>query len=569
LTKGWRQARGARFGPFELDIDGLTLSKDGRPVDLASLPSRVLAYLVVHQGEIVSREELRREIWGGGMVLGFDDRLNTCIATIRSALDDEPSKPSYIETLRGRGYRFIASVSGEETRGRNETRFSLAAAVAMVAVLAGVAFSVAGDTIRSDNARIAVQIVDPLSPINTDDAEAWSLYLQATALVRNMREADYREAVKLLESALERDPEFALAHARLAIASVNLSWHYADIKALERAAEAARRAVDLAPDRAEPWLALGVLRYYGGRRYDAALEALDRAEEIDPVDPEILSTIGWVLRRQGRWEESTEYLGRAAALDPHSMEIHRSLGYSYAYLRDYEAAERHIRLAQSVAPTHASLYLDLAELALLSGQGPEAAMKTLTVGAAQTRSSLAALILGSPMLGRVLGDRIPAQTLTVSHFETPREDVGDAGRTELAVAWLKSRHGDQVGARRHYAAVRDRLLKRERERPVRGLSEERANLALAAAGLGLTEEAVYHAQVVLEQFSPEWDAVHSGYLTRTVAEALALAGEHERALAIVAELLAAPSPLSPALLRVDPIWDPLREDPRFQQFAES
>ncbi len=563
-----RQTPGARFGPFELDIDGSTLWRDGRPVDLTSLPLRVLAYLVVRQGEIVSREELRREIWGEGMVLGFDDRLNTCIATIRSALEDDAAKPSYIQTARGRGYRFIAAVSEAKPPAATATRFSLTAVLALVTVL-GVALSVTGDAVQSGDTAPALQVVDPLSPSNTDDVEAWSLYLQATALIRNMREADYRQAVNLLESAIERDPEFALAHARLAIASVNLSWHYADIASLERAEEAAQRAIDLAPNQAESWLALGVLRYYGGRHYDVALDALHRAEEIDPVDPEILSTIGWVLRRQGRWEESTEYLGRAATLDPHSMEIHRSLGYSYAYLRDFEAAERHIRLALSVAPTHASLYLDLAELALLSGQGPDAAMKALNVGAARTRSSIETLLLGSPMLSRVLGDRIPAQTLTVSRFETPREDVGDAGRMELAVAWLKSRHGDRAGARRHYAAVRDHLLKRERERPVRGLSEEQANLAMAAAGLGFNEETLRHARMVLHKYPPEWDAIHSGYLTRRVAAALALAGEHEQALRLVAELLATPSPMSSALLRADPIWDPLRENPLFRELAGS
>ncbi len=100
-----------RFGLFELDSASGDLRREGRLVRLQPQPARVLALLASRPGEVVTREELRRQIWSDGTFVDFERGLNFCIAQIRSALQDSADSPRFIETLPRRGYRFIAPVS--------------------------------------------------------------------------------------------------------------------------------------------------------------------------------------------------------------------------------------------------------------------------------------------------------------------------------------------------------------------------------------------------------------------------------------------------------------------------
>src|SRR5688572_17483385 len=100
-----------RFGQFAFAPDTGDLTRNGIPVRLQPQPARVLALLVARAGEVVSRDELRQQIWGSGTFVDFERGLNFCIAQIRSALDDSADSPRFVETLPKRGYRFIAPVT--------------------------------------------------------------------------------------------------------------------------------------------------------------------------------------------------------------------------------------------------------------------------------------------------------------------------------------------------------------------------------------------------------------------------------------------------------------------------
>src|SRR5690349_14921191 len=98
------------FSGFQLDLDTFELSKNGRALHMRQQPARVLALLVQHGGEVVSRDEFRSQIWGEETFVDFEHGLNNCIKEIRSILGDNPSKPRYVETVPKRGYRFIATL---------------------------------------------------------------------------------------------------------------------------------------------------------------------------------------------------------------------------------------------------------------------------------------------------------------------------------------------------------------------------------------------------------------------------------------------------------------------------
>jgi DNA-binding winged helix-turn-helix (wHTH) protein/Tol biopolymer transport system component len=146
-----------RFGDYEFDSHSGKLLRDGRPIKIQPQPLRVLAVLVEHPGEIVSREQLHGRIWGEATYVEFDQGLNYCIRQIRVALHDEASKPAYVETLPKQGYRFIAPViparydveasrdsagPGSESPAAPRRRFGwyVAAAACVALALAAVAF---------------------------------------------------------------------------------------------------------------------------------------------------------------------------------------------------------------------------------------------------------------------------------------------------------------------------------------------------------------------------------------------------------------------------------------------
>jgi TolB-like protein/DNA-binding winged helix-turn-helix (wHTH) protein/predicted Zn-dependent protease len=109
-TEALAPALGLRFGPFTMDLRTLELHRDGAPVHLQRQPFKVLAVLASHAGALVTREEIRREVWGSDTYVDFDQSLNFCVKQIRSALGDQADTPRYVETLPRRGYRFIAAV---------------------------------------------------------------------------------------------------------------------------------------------------------------------------------------------------------------------------------------------------------------------------------------------------------------------------------------------------------------------------------------------------------------------------------------------------------------------------
>ena len=102
-----------RFGLFELNLDTEELRKDGIPLKLGPQPFKVLAILASRSGQIVTREEIRQEVWGEETYVDFEHGLNQCIKQIRTALNDNSHKPLYIETLPRKGYRFLAPVTSK------------------------------------------------------------------------------------------------------------------------------------------------------------------------------------------------------------------------------------------------------------------------------------------------------------------------------------------------------------------------------------------------------------------------------------------------------------------------
>jgi len=100
--------RFARFGEFELDFEGFELRRRGSAVKMESLPLRLLMLLITRKGELVTRREIEKTLWGDGVFVDIEQGINTAIRKIRLVLRDHPEKPRFLQTVVGRGYRFLA-----------------------------------------------------------------------------------------------------------------------------------------------------------------------------------------------------------------------------------------------------------------------------------------------------------------------------------------------------------------------------------------------------------------------------------------------------------------------------
>lgn len=331
------------FGPFELDPGTGELRRSGLAVHLPPQALRVLSALLQKPGEVVSRDELRRLLWGEQTFVDFDHSLNFCLSRVRGALDDDARRPRFVATVPGRGYRFIAPVrsrpvpsSPVETTppapgppARSHRRRWLAALAAVLALS-----------------------LLPASPSPAPrDPLAQALHAEARALCGT---AGWRRSVSLYREALARDPRFAAAHAGLAESYLALGEEgsLAPGQAFPAAGDAAQRALAL-EERADAHLVLGRVRLAYEWDWEGTESEVRRTLALDPS-----SVRGWVaqarlLSARGDPAGAVVAAQRAEALDPSAPEAVEELAWCYYRARRLDEAARQFRLVAERRPEEA------------------------------------------------------------------------------------------------------------------------------------------------------------------------------------------------------------------------
>ena len=431
--------------------------------------------------------------------------------------------------------------------------------------------------IQSDVARqIAAALEAELSPREeaslaqapTDDPEAYDLYLRGLDYYRrgeqtpsSTREWVWSIAIQMLERAVERDPEFALAYSRLVELHVNMRWFDLDDspERLEKARSALDAAKTLAPDDPRTWVGQAWYYYLGHRDYEQALAAAERAAEALPSDVELIAAIGFILRRQGRFAESTGYLERSVALDPRSFGgiLPTNLSDLYAGQRRWEDAERAARRAAEIRPEALLPYVLLADVEIDRGRDVAAARAQLE---------------------RYPGDRSIMEWLEAAvrldsyerRFDTALRRLEAVGHgiyeaqavvTPVALkrATVLRYVGRDAEAAEAFGEARNQLVAYIEEHPTRDGAHE--SLALAHAGLGdreAAERALERVRELLPLDADRW--VADGTLLNE-AHAYALLGDAATAIDRLEDLLTGPYRRDFATrydIELDPRWDPLR-----------
>jgi len=403
----------------------------------------------------------------------------------------------------------------------------------------------------------------------TKDSDAYLLYLQAHDYAN--RPDRFRDislkAEELFEQAIKLDPNFALAFAGLSMVQ---SWLYHEAEPTPARREKARlnanEALRLQPDLPEGHLALGYSYYYGDRDYQRALAEFEIAKRDLPNEADAYSAIAAIQRRQGKWAESNANFEKSVSLDPKNANVLFNFAFNYMAQRDFQTADKIFDRAIAADPQSFAAHGMKSALAI-AWKGD--------VGFAENQ--LSSLPPEFDPDGLVTSARAGVLTLQRKFAEALRvtqqfrgETLTNAERAPCPKAFLEGRlylHlGDKEKARAAFEQARPVAERLVREAP--NDAARHAQYGAILAGLDQKQEAINEGKRAVELLPESEDAFDGPIITASLAEIYTWVGEPDEAFRLLDHLLTVPNGLTVPTLKLDPTWDPLRKDPRFQALID-
>ena len=442
--------------------------------------------------------------------------------------------------------------------------------------------------IQSEIAKaIADQLQAKLSPNEkkaieqppTTDLAAFDLYSRAKSLLLTASfsvtgEPDLRKAIELLDEAVKRDPSFFDAYCQLAYAheylyAVRGSDHTpARLALAEAAVQAATR---LRPDAAETHLARAQYLYYGLRDYAGALAELEIARRALPNDPRLFELTGYILRRRGQQEEGLRNLQRAVELDPRNFFTLQQIALSYQYLGRYAESIAALDRALAIVPDNVETRANRGEYYLFWKADTRPLHQTIDAILAQGPSAIASA--ADIWFFCALAERDPAaaERALVALGDNPCWGEGTINLSRSFGEGLLARMTkDEARARTAFEAARAQQEKIVQAQPDYGPAL--CVLGLIDAALGRKDLALDEGRRAIALTPLEKDVNNGSLVLQYFAITAAWAGEKELALQQLEAGLRAPAAsamLSYGALKLFPVWDPLRGDPRFEKIVAS
>ena len=404
----------------------------------------------------------------------------------------------------------------------------------------------------------------------TTDLVAYDKYLRAEELFADTSDPVHaREklprAARLLDEAVARDPKFLQAWCLLSRVhgAAYFRGHDPTPARLQMARDAVHQALRLQPDAGEAHLAFAIFYYNGFRNYQKAREELAIARRTLPNNPEVFTYSGFVDRREGRWEEATRNLERALERDPRNFFTMQQLALTYQPQRRYADTLRTYDRALAIEPEDPNTLILRAQVAMDERADIE-----------PYRAALANLLARDPSIGRdidiplySLCERTDAAAARVlKNF--PAEGVANNGVNYPHAYWegvIARWQRDDARSHRAFLLARKEVQALIDTQPQ--FAAALSLLGLIDAGLGRKPEAIAEGERACQLLPVSRDAVDGAVLAINLAQIYAWTGEIDRALNQIATVERAPNTLTYGLLRLQPVWDPLRSDPRFEKLV--
>ena len=416
---------------------------------------------------------------------------------------------------------------------------------------------------------------DVLASAPTRDPEAHDLFLRGQYEFHQAQSTlatdAYDRADAFYRQALERDPNFAEAAAALIYSRLSRHWFVSPLAPpeLEEAKSIIDRALKVTPDSPELHFALGVFFYWGHRQYDKALVEFDRVLELQPNNAQARQFRGWIYRRRGEWERSIAEIEQAQELDPRDPQMPANLGGIYIALRLWKEAERLELRALAMDPQNAVAATLLCRNRL-NGTGDINSARKVFEGFPQAIRTSAISFQGDVVA--IIGTRAYLDviekhfTVALQAFESEVGNADPGHLQKLTVRVVLRLLAGQIEEAKSAAEEAQPLLEaRLRERPDDTFAM--TELSWVYLALGRNGDALRLARQAADSMPLEKDALSGAYFQNGLAQIEARAGAPEEAVKRLRHLLSIPAgqSVSIALLKIDPIWDPIRNRPDFQQ----
>jgi len=427
-------------------------------------------------------------------------------------------------------------------------------------------------------AKLSGQEAQVIAAQPTDDVEAYDAYLRGLAytLKTFSTRANALGAQKYFKEAVRLDPKFALGWALLSIVD---SRNYVTqslqptVALCEEARQAAETALTLQPNLGEAVLAQGSYYYACLKDYDIAVRYFEEAGQFLPNSSRISESLAYVARRQGRWDRSEAYLKEAERIDPRNVNLLTQQATNYICLRRFPEALRKFDEVLDITPDDLNTLVSQAAIAQAQGDLPRAS--TLLARLRPAADDIEGL---ETQVYQGILERRPAQIIPRLKEILAKPDPASGyfnGELRFWLGWAQEVAGDNDAARESWRQARSEMEPFLKEQPdnyslIGDLALINMDLGDKAAALALSDRAI--AANPIEQ-----NAVTGPVPIEVLARVTARMGEPDRAISVLQKLLSIPYsgafafgvPLTPALLRLDPMFDPLRNDPRFQKLVAS